>query len=369
VKNGIEMAQSLPKFCATIETFDNGHTSQQLNFTNGTVDLRTGILHPHNRSDFITKMCPSPYDPNAATPFWEETLAKIFNGDEEMLRYVQTMLGASMMGSQDIRTLFIAYGRLGKNGKSTFFETLADVLGDYADHAELRMLASTDTGNLTELTTRMRIRGARLVFSSEMTSSDQVDANMIKRLTGGDTISARSMFKATITFRPVCSIWLRTNALPVVRGADRAFWDRICVIPFDHQFIGDEQLDMNVVMQRLKSESSGILAWLVRGAVMWNNRNGGFAIPKRVQELREMYMSDTDIFSDFVAEMLHPKPGAEVNVPNLHRAYVDFCKRRGTQVPMLSAFKQDLRGAGLLSNDGKAVRGYSTNGELGVFEL
>jgi P4 family phage/plasmid primase-like protien len=369
VKNGIESAQSMPGFGSLVSNFDNGVTAHLLNFSNGTVDLNTGVLHPHNKEHFITKICPSAYDPKATAPFWEETLLKIFDGDEEMIRYVQLMLGASIMGSQDVRMLFIAYGKKGKNGKSTVFEALAEVLGDYADHAELKMLAGTDSGNLTELTTRMRIRGARFVFSSEMTSGDQMDANMIKRLTGGDTISARSMFKATTTFRPICSIWLRTNQLPTIRGADQAFWDRICIIPFDHQFVGTEVLDMGVVMEKLKAEAQGILAWLVRGAVNWNRRNGGFTVPQRVRDLRDMYMSDTDTFTDFTMDTLVQSADAEVKISTVHRAYSDYCKKRGVPAPSLSALKQDLRAANQLSSDGRFMRGFTMSQDYGVFEM
>lgn len=369
IKNGIELAATMQGFNAEMHSFDNGVTAHLLNFKNGTVDLRDGVMHPHSREHFITKMCPHPYEPDAEAPFWLETINKIFDGNDEMISYVQMMLGASLMGSQDARMLFIAYGRLGKNGKSTIFETLADVLGDYADHAELKMLASTDSGNLTELTTRMRIRGARFVFSSEVTSSDQMDASVIKRLTGGDTVSARAMFKGTITFRPTCSIWLRTNRLPNIKGADSAFWDRLCIIPFDHQFVGTEAMDMSYVMDRLKAEAPGILAWLVRGAVMWNTRATPYAVPKRVQELRDTYMTDSDVFGDFLSDIMKQEPGAEAKLSVVHRAYSDFCKRRGTPAPSISVFKQDMRGAGLLSADGKVIKGYTLSQDFDTFEM
>ena len=369
IRNSVELAESIPQFATTVQHFDTADTAHLLNFTNGTVDLRTGDLRPHRKEDYITKQCPIAYDHAAAAPFWEETLGKIFEGNAEMIAYVQLMLGASIMGSQDARMLFIAYGSKGQNGKSTIFETLSDVLGDYADNAELKMLAGTDTGNLTELTTRMRIRGARFVFSSEVASSDQIDASVIKRLTGGDSISARSMFKATTTFRPICSIWLRTNKLPAIRGADAAFWNRICIIPFDHIFTSEEKIDMSIVMERLKAEAPGIVAWLIRGAIRWNNRGETYAIPKRVQELRETYMSDTDTLGDFTSDMMVQQPGGMLKLSAVHRAYSDFCKKRGAQIPTLSAFKQELRDSGLLSADGKSVQGYVMNQEYEVFEM
>jgi putative DNA primase/helicase len=364
VKNGMESAARLEGVAAKVEMFDSESSAHLLNFRNGTVDLRTGELRPHCKSDYITKIIDYDYQEDAPSSFWDATLDKIFGGDQELIAYVQTMLGASMIGSQDTRTLFIAYGRTGKNGKSTLFETLAEILGSYSDHAELKTLAGTDTGNLTELTTRMRIRGARLVVSSEVASTDSMDAAMIKRLTGGDTISARSMFKSTITFRPVCSIWLRTNTLPMVRGADRAFWERICIIPFEHRFEGEGQLEFTEVNRRFKAEAAGILSWLVQGAKIWSNRSGPIPVPEKVQALRDMYMTDTDTFADFLSERMTFQFGAESRLAAVHSEYTDFCKKRGMPAPPLSAFKQDLRAQSLLSPDGRKVLNYVVNADF-----
>lgn len=366
VKNGLESASRLEGVLAELQKFDAENSAYLLNFRNGTVNLKTGTLHPHKKEDYITKIVDANYAPGAEAPFWQATVQKMFGGDQELIEYVQTMLGASMIGSQDTRTLFIAYGPTGKNGKSTLFETLAEILGSYSDHAELRTLAGSDTNNLTELTTRMRIRGARLVVSSEVASTDSMDASTIKRLTGGDTISARSMFKNTVTFRPICSIWLRTNSLPMVRGADKAFWERICVIPFDYRFEGDEQLDFAEVNRRFKAEAPGILAWLVEGAQRWSNRTAPVKVPERVQALRNMYMQDTDVFADFTSERLTYSVGAESKLSPIHSAYVEFCKRRGMPAPPLAAFKQDMRRQGLLSPDGRVVLNYIVNQEFSL---
>jgi len=122
-------------------------------------------------------------------------------------------------------------------------------------------------------------------------------------------------------------------------------------------------------MEKLKAEASGILAWLVEGAVRWNNRTAAIQIPQRVQNLRVMYMSDTDMFADFVSDVLKRMPESSSKVSSLHRAYGDFCKSRGVQAPLMSAFKQELRANNMISNDGKLVPGFVINTDFATFEL
>lgn len=369
IRNGVEYAQSMPQFATAVSKFDSVRTAHLLNFTNGTVDLRTGALHPHCKEDYITKMCQYPYDPEAKAPFWQQTLNLLFDGNQELIRYVQVMLGASMVGSQDVRSVFIAYGPAGSNGKSALFEALGEVLGGYADHAEFEMLAGIDTGNLTELTTKMRIRGARLIFSSEVSSSDRIDGSAMKRLTGSDTITARDMFKGAVTFRPIFNIWVRTNRLPQISKADAAVWERIVIIPFDHTFSGADKLDISIVMQRYKDEAPGILAWLVTGAVAWNTRTAEIPVPKRVQELKQTYMNDLDIFGDFLAEALVKRGDGKAFLNDLHRLYVDYCRRQNSKAPQFGAFKQDMRIRGYQFTGDKYIAGFSVNSDMGVFSV
>lgn len=369
IKNGVDYAQSMPQFATAIGKFDSVQTAHLLNFTNGTVDLRTGALHPHCKEDYITKMCEYPYEPQAGAPFWLKTLDTLFDGNAELIRYVQIMLGASLVGSQDVRSVFIAYGPAGSNGKSALFEALGEVLGGYADHAEFEVLASADSGNLTELTTKMRIRGARLVFSSEVSSSDRIDGSAMKRLTGSDSITARDMFKGAVTFRPIFNIWVRTNRLPQITKADAAVWERIVIIPFDHTFSGAEKLDISLVMQKYKEEAPGILAWLVEGAVAWNTRTAEIQVPERVQELKQIYMSDLDTLGDFLAEALTERSEGKAHITDLHRFYVDYCRRQNAKAPQFGAFKQELRIRGYVISADKYLAGYSVSADLGVFSV
>lgn len=366
VKNGVEAAGRLLSFATDVDQIDGPQSAYLLNFINGTVNLRTGALQRHSATDYISKLIKYKYVENAPCPFWLDTINKIFDGDAELIEYVQTMLGASVIGTQDARKLFIAHGPTGKNGKSTLFETLADILGNYADRAELKVIAGTDTGNLTELTTRMRIRGARLVVSSEVSATDRIDATAVKRLTGGDAISGRHMFKAAITFTPVCSIWLRTNALPMVKGADKAFWERMCIIPFNHQFVGKDQLAMSVVQARFRDEAEGILAWLVRGAMRWIKSDGAVHVPAIINELRDSYTDDIDVLSELFASKFEISAGAKIPFDVFYQTYSLFCKNSNVYAQPRPALRQALRMRGELSADRVFVVGYTEKNEFSL---
>src|SRR2546425_1193726 len=102
-----------------------------LNVQTGTVDLRSGELHPHRREDLLTKLAPVVHDPVARCPRWERFLLEIMDGDETLVRYLQRVVGYTLSGDIRHHAFFLLYGT-GANGKSTFLETLRALLGDYA---------------------------------------------------------------------------------------------------------------------------------------------------------------------------------------------------------------------------------------------
>ena len=110
-----------------------------LNVLNGTLDLETCELRPHDPADLITKIAPVKYDPEAKCPKWLEFLKRIMNDDQEMITFLQQAIGYSLTGLTSPQVMHFCYG-LGANGKTTFLETIRDILGDYAQKAPRGML-------------------------------------------------------------------------------------------------------------------------------------------------------------------------------------------------------------------------------------
>lgn len=101
-----------------------------LNLPSGTCDLRTGAVRKHNAQDYITKQ--TAVDPSGdGMDVWEDALQTFFQGDADLIRYVQEIVGLAAIGKVYIEALVIAYGE-GRNGKSTFWNTIARVLGTYS---------------------------------------------------------------------------------------------------------------------------------------------------------------------------------------------------------------------------------------------
>ena len=201
-----------------------------LNCRNGTVDLKTGTLRPHDRTDYITLCLDVDYDPNAQCPTWERFLLDIMGGNTGLVEFLQRAVGYSITGEVSEQAFLILWGE-GENGKSTFINALLHLLGDYAMKAptELLMMTGQQDRHPTE---KADLAGKRFVATIETEENRRLAEVLIKELTGGDKIRARHMREDFWEFWPTHTIWLATNHRPEIRGTDRAIWRRIRLIPF-----------------------------------------------------------------------------------------------------------------------------------------
>ena len=234
-----------------------------LTVANGTLDLRTGKLRAFNPADLITQNTDIPYLPEATCPRWDQFLDEIFAAKKALISFVQRAVGYSLTGDIREQCLFILYGG-GANGKSTFLEVILRLLGTYAAITSFStFLVHQNPG--TPRNDVAKLHGARLVKAAESQRQAALDEATVKEVTGGDTISARFLFKEFFDFRPQFKIWLATNHQPSIQGRDDAIWRRIKLIPFDQQFTG-KQRDSKL-RDKLEAELSGILAWALRGCL------------------------------------------------------------------------------------------------------
>lgn len=315
-----------------------------LNAQNGTVDLRTGELLPHRRENLITKLLPTPYDPTASCPTWLCFLDRIMGGDQERVDFLRRAAGYSLTGSTEEQVLFFLYG-IGKNGKSTFLDTLLALLGEeYATQASTEILmARNQVGHPTELA---RLKGARLVAAVEAEEGRRFNEPLLKQLTGGDKIAARFMRQDFFEFRPEFKLWLAANHKPVIRGTDTGIWRRIRLIPFDVT-IPESERDRRLP-ERLRAELPGILAWAVQGCLEW--QRVGLAEPQAVSEATDGYQSEMDILGAFLEETCCLLSSAQVKFNTLYDHYTAWCDRNREHVVSAKMFSNRL-----------AERGYKTH--------
>lgn len=288
-----------------------------LNVANGTLDLEAGRLRPHNPADRITQLADVVYDPNAKCPEWTKTLSLIFNGDGDVIRYVQKLLGYSISGDTGEHILPIAWGR-GCNGKSTVWGVVADLLGDYATLANDELLLGAKSMHPTE---KVSLYQMRFVAISEPERDSALRESRVKELTGDRMITGRRMREDFWTFQRTHTFWLSTNHLPRINGIDEGIWRRIKLIPFT--------VDLRQVITPIpdydtwltQNEGRGILAWLVQGYLAY--RREGLREPQAVLEATGHYREDSDVLGDFLDEYCVDDPNGEILVKELYKAYTD----------------------------------------------
>lgn len=267
--------------------------SMLLNCQNGTLDLGTGEFREHHREDLITKLSPVIYDSNAECPHWLQFLNRIMGGNDELIFFLQRVAGYSLTGDTREHALFLLFGT-GANGKTTLLETLRHVWGDYAMSAEFSSFVATR--GMSVRNDLARLAGARAVTAAESQANRYLAEEVIKQITGGDTITARYLYSEHFDFRPQFKLFLATNHKPRIRGTDFAIWRRIHLVPFTVTIPNEEQDKM--LLEKLRGEAPGILRWALEGLAAW--RSSGLAAPAEVADATREYRSEQDVLQHFL---------------------------------------------------------------------
>lgn len=337
----LKSAISEPGVSVPIDAFDQH--AWLLNCENGTLDLRTGELRPHRREDFMTKLAPVSYDAEASCPRWIAFLKRIFADDQELIRYVQRVVGYSLTGSTREQCLFLLHGT-GQNGKTKFVQILMDMLGDYATSSNF--YAFTAGSSISEKRAAVcQLPGARLVSASESAPGCRLDEPMIKQLSGEDPIKGRLLYNEEFGFYPQLKLYLVTNHLPSIGAGDFAMWRRIKLIPFNVR-IPDHERD-NELINKLRQELPGILAWAVAGCLDW--KANGLAEPETVKQAIAGYMREQDTIGRFMDESCVFNPRTTVGLNELRKAYEDWCESSGEIAANTREFAKYLSGKAGLS--------------------
>jgi putative DNA primase/helicase len=321
-----------------------------LNVLNGTIDLRTGALLPHDPAYLITKQAPVVYDANAAHPMWTSYLDTATEGDVEYQAFLQRAIGYSLLGTNPEEVLFFLHGP-SKAGKTTLIEALKATLGDYAASADFETwLARRDVGGPRP--DLARLAGARIVTSVEVDEGKKLAEGLVKSLTGGDVIVARFLYAQEFEFLPSFTLWLAANHAPKIREDDQAIWNRIKRLPFEHE-IPLEKRDPKVkeTLRNPKLAGPAILAWAVRGCVEWTKH--GLGIPPIVENATLSLRQTMDPLRDFVRDCCVVEAQAETPAKRLRDLYEEWTKENGVRNPISGrAWADRLRAYGCVSAKG-----------------
>jgi putative DNA primase/helicase len=323
-----------------------------LNCANGTLDLRTGKLRPHEPADLLTKITQAAYRPDSAGPEFAKFLERV-QPDPAMRTYLAQLLGHGLEGRITVHLLPIFHGA-GANGKSTFTTVIGSALGDYAAPADPELLtARTFAAHPTGLAD---LFGLRLAVLHESDNGRHLAEGTVKRLTGGDPLKARRMREDFWSFDPSHTLLMLTNHKPVVTGTDVAIWRRIKLVPWD-VVIPEHERD-EALGDRLALELDAVLAWMVAGYLDWHSR--GFAEPGPVTVATDAYRAESDVLARFIGEKCLTGPHFHARSAGLFAAWSRWCAAEGEEPGTQTAFSTALVNRGF--DKRRSAAGYVWDG-------
>lgn len=333
-----------------------------LNLPSGTCDLRTGAAREHNAQDYITKQ--TAVDPSGdGMDVWEDALRTFFQGDADLIRYVQEIVGLAAIGKVYIEALVIAYGE-GRNGKSTFWNTIARVLGTYSGNMSADTLTVGCKRNVKpELA---EAKGKRMIIAAELEEGMRLNTSNVKQLCSTDEIYAEKKYKAPFSYVPTHTLVLYTNHLPRVGAIDQGTWRRLIVIPFNAKIEGKADIK-NYADFLFKTAGGAVLSWIIEGARRVIANDYKIVQPKVVYQAIQKYKENNDWLSHFLEDCCEIDPSYEAKSGEVYNTYRSYCNQMGEYARSTTDFYTAIEAADFTrhkTKKGMLIRGFRLKSEF-----
>lgn len=309
-------------------------------------------IRHHDPVDLITRMAPVTYDTKAKCPKWNEFIER-FQPSPEMRLFLQVWAGYSLLGGNGEQKLVFHYGQ-GSNGKSAYTTALARLMGAY--HITMSPDSVSGVGQKQgsqHSADIVRLRGRRYVTVEELPKGSPLREELIKLFTGGTTITARDLFSGVEEFEPKFKADMMGNAMPQIMGTDYGIWRRLLIVPWTVQIPENERRPFDQVMADFDGERSGILNWLIDGAVMYLEEGLNKFIPPVVREFTGDYQEDRSPVHNFAEACLEPRPGERIKGKTMYDAFKHWCEESGINPFNQTTFGNQLREMGYKKHRGR----------------
>lgn len=322
----------------TISINDLDRDPYLFNCRNMTIDLRTGQARAQSKDDLITITAPVDYEQSAKYPKWTDFLILIQANNQSVISYLQKICGYCMTGDTKTDIIPFCYG-IGGNGKSTFWDVIRDkIMGLYAYEVDPDVFLVNnqkfkDSGQREELA---NLYGKRLVTATEIQEGRQLTINILKAISGGESIHGDRKYEHGITFKPTFKVILSGNNEPIIKDNTNGAWRRLKKIPFTVTI----QNQIDGFENTFNDELSGILNWLIEGCLLWQAE--GLKEPEEVINATNEYRHDQDLIAQFLDDCCIREPNAEITKPDFKTAYIKWCTDNSVKAITDKELKQRL---------------------------
>lgn len=310
------------------------------NCTNGTFDFKTGEFRKHDRADMLTDISTVTYNPKADCPMFKKYVAEVMQNRAVNIDYLLKMSAYLLTGDTSRECFFILYGDSTRNGKGTFVSTLTHLAGTYSKTLNAASITrrQLNGGGSNASPDIAKLKNARMASVNELEDGMMLDIALMKRWTGGDTETARFLYKAEFEFVPQFKVFINTNRLPRMTDDSIFRSDRLHLLLFDRHFEPSER-DLNL-KDKLKTETSGIFNYIYEHYKKLQNE--GFIIPDSSKQEIEKYQLNSNNILSFVKESLFADNHSYEKTSDLYNAYRAWCEESGLNSKSKKNFKEEM---------------------------
>lgn len=305
---------------------------------------------PHSPSYRQLNQTRAHYKPGAVAPRFLAFIEQAYGGDKEMVLFEQKLAGSLLLGGNREKRLWV---RLGPNdtGKTTINELYAYVLGDYAGAAPRDLFR--ERRNDKHSAVDDAVRGKRLLTQGEIPKGVHLSAALIKEHTGGDSIASRAMNQNySANTEPCHKVLFSWNDMPDIEAGAM---HRIRVIPWIRVFGGQSQ-DTDL-LNKLKEEASGILNWMLEGAVLYL-RDKRLDCPAKVRQATARFARDVNPVAMYASEVIRKEPGRKTLWASVEISFRTWLERRPNSRRVGPAeLRKELEKLGYTSRKGRGPGG------------
>ena len=352
IKATVSLYKDFPQVRVPFQLVDGNQYMVGLDNARQIIDLKSGVVRPAERSDFITKSLNAQELGQALkAQRWLLFLNEVFGDDPELIFWLQRWCGYILTGSTVEQCFLFCYG-FGANGKSVLIDTLRYVLGDYARAIASETLTETKRAAGSASPDLADLIGARLALTTETEEGVALAESLLKALTGGDTLTARKLYSAPTQFTPQFKIMMSGNHKPLIKGNDDGIWRRVRLLPFTKTFSGNQR-DTHLA-EKLRAEAPHILAWMVEGCLAWQ-QDGLADIPATIKAATADYKEDQDLIGAWLADCCQVTNQCEGLSTTLYTSYKFWCDTNGLMKSSNRVFGRRLAERGFTSRRSNGV--------------
>lgn len=309
----------------------------ELNTQGGIIDLVTGEGKYHRQASYCTMITAETEDADGAAEVWQDFLDVITCDNKELKDFLQMIIGMALFGKVYHEGIVFAVGD-GRNGKSTFFNAVGAVLGEYTGYINIDVITTRGSNDKASLAT---LRGKRMVIAGELEEGRRLSAATVKKLASTDPFQVEEKYKQPEIIKPSHTLFLFTNHLPRVGSTDSGTWRRILNVPFN-AVIDPKQSVQNFGDILAKKAGSAILAWAVEGARRFAENGFHLVIPQCVKDATEEYRRRENWLENFIEECCEAGPNFRVQARVLYAEYKTWAENTREYVRSSKDFAAEM---------------------------